>query len=112
MSRVMQLRVQVQACYQPDFQRAYPRLARHLSTLQPELAARQPSLYDLAKQLDHLLYIFDSTPLRTTLLPYRTRILALQREIEKDIADWQLARADARLYQLEDIFDEVERSLP
>jgi len=112
MSRVMQLRVEVKACYQPDFQSVYPRLAHHLSTLQPQLAARQPSLWELAGQLDHLLYLFDSTPLRTALLPHRAKILALHKEIEKNIADRQLAAADALLYRLEDIFDEVERDLP
>jgi len=112
MSRTMQLTVIVKPFYQPDLQAAYPRLARHLSYLQPDLVARNPSLYELAGRLDHLLYVFDTTPLRTVLLPHRTKILALHKEIEGQIAAWQMAKADALLYQLEDIFDDIEQQLP
>ncbi|MGQ9921596.1 MAG: hypothetical protein ACUVRZ_09760 [Desulfobacca sp.] len=112
MSRTMQLTVVVRPFYQPDFQAAFPRLARHLGHLQPDLAARNPSLYELAGRLDHLLYIFDGTPLRTVLLPQRAKILALHKEIEGQIASWRLAQADALLYQLEDIFDDIEQQLP
>ena len=112
MSRTMQLTVVVKPFYQPDFQAAYPRLARHLGYLQPDLVARNPSLFELAGRLDHLLYVFDTTPLRTALLPHRTRILALHKASEEQIADRRLAQADALLYQLEDIFDDIEQQVP
>lgn len=111
MSRVMQLRAVIEPAYQPDFAATYPKLARHLGYLKPDLVARQPTLYELASHLDKLLYEFDGTPLRTALLPYRTRILSLQKAIEQHLADWQLAKADALLYQLEDIFDDLEQQL-
>ncbi len=111
MSRTMQLTVVIKPFYQPDFQSAFPRLARHLGYLQPELVARNPTLYELATRLDHLLYEFDSTPLRDVLLPHRAQIRAVQKEIEQHIADRRLAQADALLYRLEDIFEDIERQL-
>ncbi len=111
MSRVMQLAVIIKPIYQPDFPASYPHLAKHLGFLRPDLVARNPSLYELAARLDHLLYEFDGTPLRQVLLPHRTQILALHREIEQQLADRRLAQADALLYRLEDIFDEIERQL-
>lgn len=111
MSRCMQLTVIVKPFYQPDFQAAFPNLARQLSYLNPALAAGNPSLYELAGRLDHLLYEFDGTPVREVLLPYRAKILALHKEIEDHIAGRRLSQADTLLYQLEDIFDDVERQL-
>lgn len=107
----MQLQVVVKPFYQPDFAGSYPRLARHLGYLRPDLVARNPTLYELASRLDHLLYEFDPSPWRTVLLPHRPKILALQKEIEQHLAAWRLSQADALLYRLEDIFDEIEQQL-
>lgn len=35
----------------------------------------------------------------------------LQKSIEENIADWNLAQADRLLYNLEDLFDEIESEL-
>ena len=35
----------------------------------------------------------------------------LYKNIEKNIADWNLAQADLLLYKLEDIFDKIEYEL-
>lgn len=111
MSRLMQLKVTVASHYQNDLADAYPNLARHLGFLDKGLTERNPSLYELAGRLDNLLYTYDGTPLREVLLRHRPQILELHKDIEKQIADWNLAQADKLLYRLEDIFDRIEEEL-
>lgn len=111
MSKNMQITVAVSPYYHQDLADTYPKLARHLGYLDLELVKRNPSLYDLAGHLDKLLYTFDSTQLREVLLPHREKLGLLHKSIEKEIADWNLAQADKLLYQLEDIFDDIERQL-
>jgi molecular chaperone GrpE (heat shock protein) len=111
MSKHMQIAVTVSPYYHQDLADAYPKLARHLEYLNPELVKRNPSLFELAGSLDKLLYEFDSTPLREVLLRHREILHQLHKSIEKDIADWNLAQADKLLYQLEDIFDDIEARL-
>lgn len=111
MSRHMQITVTVRPFYHQELQDDYPKLARHLGWLDRELVQQNPSLYELAGRLDNLLYAFDGTPVREVLLRHRPRLLALHKDIEKHIADWDLAQADRLLYQLEDIFDDIEVQL-
>ncbi len=111
MSKYMQLQVTVASHYQNDLGDRYPNLARRLKTLAPDLVQRNPSLYELAGQLDKLLYIFDGTPVREVLLRHREPIRHLHNNIAENIADWHLAQADRQLYQLEDIFDQIEGEL-
>jgi hypothetical protein len=111
MSKHMKISVTVSPYYHQDLGDAFPKLARHLGYLNPELVKGNPSLYELTGKLDKLLYEFDETPLRQALLKHRDKLLQLYKSIEKDIADWNLAPADKLLYQLEDIFDDVEAQL-
>ncbi|MEM5790316.1 MAG: hypothetical protein AAGU11_23595 [Syntrophobacteraceae bacterium] len=111
MSKRMQLTVSVRPYYQTDLEGTYPKLARHLGYLDPELVKGNPSLYDLAGQLDHLLYRYEGTPLRGVLLTRREKLLKTHKSIREHIADWNLARADQLLYVLEDIFDQIESEL-
>ena len=104
----MQLAVTVLPHYQNDLKDTYPNLARRLKTLAPDLVARNPSLYEIAGQLDKLLYKFDGTPLREVLLRHREGLRDLHKSVEENIANWNLAQADHLLYQLEDIFDGIE----
>jgi hypothetical protein len=111
MSKYMHLAVTVTPFYQEDFDETYPRLARQLGYLDAALVSSNPSLYALAGRLDQLLYAFDGTPLREVLLRHREKLQSLHKDIEKNIADWNLSQADRLLYKLEDIFDEVESQL-
>jgi hypothetical protein len=86
-------------------------LARHLGYLDQGLVQSNPSLYDLATRLDKLLYAYDGTQLREVLLRHRTKLQSLQKSIAEEIADWNLAQADKLLYQIEDIFEDIEAEL-
>jgi hypothetical protein len=111
MSTYMHLKITVLPVYQNNLEDVYPRLARRLRILMPELVERNPSLYEMARQWDKLLYVTDGTPLRDVLLRHRENIRSLQKSIEENIADWHLAQADQLLYKLEDIFDNIEDEL-
>ena len=111
MSKHMQLTVTVRPYYQKDLEGTYPNMARHLGYLDPELVRRDPSLYELAGELDRLLYRLDGTPLREALLRRREGLLKLHKQIKESLADWNLAQADKLLYALEDEFDDLEKEL-
>ena len=111
MSKSMHIKVTVLPYYQKDLEGAYPKLARYLRTLGSDLVEQNPSLYALAGQLDKILYRFDGTPFREVLLRHRENLRNLYKSIEENIADWNLAQADALLYKIEDIFDKIESEL-
>lgn len=111
MSKYMHLKVTVSPYYQNDLADTYPNLARRLKTLAPDLVERNPSLYEIAGQLDKLLYTFDGTPLRDVFLRHRENLKNLHKSIEVNIADWNLAQVDQLLYKIEDEFDRIETEL-
>ena len=111
MSKHMQLTVTVRPYYQAGLAGTYPKLARHLGYLAPDLVKGNPSLYELAGQLDQLLYRFEGTKLREVLLRHREGLLKNHKSIQESIADWNLAQADRLLYGIEDAFDEIESEL-
>ncbi len=111
MSKYMQITVTVRPFYQVELTETFPKLARHLGYLDQELVQSNPSLYDLAARLDKLLYTFDATRLREVLLRHREKLLSLQKTIAEALADWNLAQADKLLYQMEDIFEDIEAEL-
>jgi len=111
MSKYMQITVTVRPFYQVELKETFPKLARHLGILDPELVQSNPSLYDLAARLDKLLYAFDGTKLREVLLPHRDKLQSLQKSVAEAMADWNLAQADKLLYQMEDIFEDIEAEL-
>lgn len=111
MSKHMQLAITVRPYYQSDLEGSYPKLARHLGRLDANLVKQSPSLYELVGQLDQVLYRFEGTPFRKVLLSRREWLLTTHQNIQKNIADWNLARADQLLYALEDAFEEMELEL-
>jgi len=111
MSKYMQLTVTVRPYYQKDLQESYPKLARHLGYVDSNLPNRNPSLYELAGQLDKLLYQHDGTTLRKVFLRHSDKLRNLHKNIQDNIADWKLAQADKDLYSIEDIFDDIESEL-
>ncbi len=111
MSQHMQITVTIRPFYKKSFESTYPRLARHLAYQDPGLVEKNPSLYELAGQIDMLLYHYDGTPLRQVLLDQKEQLTQTFHAIEENIADRNLAEADKLLYTLEDIFDDIEYHL-
>lgn len=111
MSKYMQLTINVHPYYEKDIEGTYPKLTSNLRRLDSSLVSRNPSLYELAGQLDLLLYRFEGTQLREVLLRHKENLHNAYKNIEANIADWHLDQADKLLYTIEDIFDEIELEL-
>ena len=111
MSKYMQLAVSIKPYYPKDMTDTYRKLARHLGYLDADLTSSNPSPYALVGQLDQLLHRFEGTPLRGVLLRHREKLVKLYKEIQDNLANWNLAQADRLLYQVEDIFDQMESEL-
>uniref|UniRef100_A0A7V4G885 Uncharacterized protein n=1 Tax=Desulfobacca acetoxidans TaxID=60893 RepID=A0A7V4G885_9BACT len=111
MSRYMQLKVTVMPYYPRYLEETYPKTARYVKRSGSALPEPNPSLYDLAGQVDKLLYKLDGTPFREVLLRHREKLRTLHRHITEHIAEWRLAQADRLLYELEDEFDLLEAEL-
>ena len=111
MSRKMQLTVTVTPVYSKDLEGDYPNLARALEILDPQLVDASPSFYELAGQTDMLLYRHEGTRFSQVLARHKAALKDLYSKIQEQIADRNLARADELLYQMEDIFDEIESGL-
>ncbi len=107
----MQLTVAVNPYYQKNLEDTYPNVARWLKGLDRGLIDPNPSLYAIAAKLDKLLYAFDGTPFREVLLRHSDNLRNLHKEVERNIADWNLAQADQLLYKMEDLFDKIESEL-
>ena len=111
MSRKMQLTVKVTPVYRKDLEGDYPNLARALGILDPELVKASPSFYELAGQVDVLLYRHEGTQFSQALSLHKDALKDLHDRAQDRIADRDLAGADKLLYQMEDIFDEMESDL-
>ncbi len=112
MSKHMQLTVQVRPYYKKSLKADYPKIAQGLSYLHEAWIEEGPSLFDIVGRLDKLLYELEGNPpFREILLKYKDKLRNVHKEIQTHIADWDLARADKSLYQMEDVFDEIEWEL-
>jgi len=108
----MQMRVRILPYYKKGFKKAYPKIAHSLRHLDQPRLEDDPSLYDLVGKLDKLLYELEGNPPeRNVFLAKRKALFTLYEEVQKRIADRQLAQADQALYKMEDTFDEIEREL-
>ena len=111
MSQHMQIAVTIRPFYKKSFEKTYPRLARHLAYQDSALVQNIPSLYDLAGQIDMLLYQYDGTLLGQVLRDHKKQLKQTFHAIEENIAERNLADADKLLYTLEDTFDDIEYHL-
>ncbi len=112
MSRYMQLTVRIKPYYKKGLKEVYPGLAGNLSYLNKVLVEEGPSLFEIVRRLDKLLYDLEgNSPFKEILLKHRDKLRKLHKEIQAFIADWDLAKADQALYKIEDIFDEIEWEL-
>jgi hypothetical protein len=112
MSKTMQLTVQVHPYYKKGLKADYPEIAQGLSYIHEAWVEEGPSLFDIVGRLDKLLYELEGNPpFRKILLKHKDELHKLYMKVEEQIADWDLAKADKSLYQMEDIFDQIEWEL-
>jgi hypothetical protein len=112
MSKHMQLTISVRSYYKEGLKGNYPKIAQGLSYVHEPWVEEGPSLLDIVGRLDKLLYELEGNPtFRKILLKHKDDLHKLHKEVEEHIADWELAKADKVLYQMEDIFDQIEWEL-
>ncbi len=112
MSKYMQLKVRITPYYKKDMASDYPHIYSGLNYLNEAWLEKEPSFFDIVGKLDKLLYDLEGNPpFREILLKHQDELRNLHKEVEAHIADWELAKADKALYQMEDIFDKIEWEL-
>ena len=112
MSKHMQLTVKVRPYYKKELKGDYPKIAQGLSYIHEAWVEEGPSFFDIVGKLDKLLYELEGNPpFRKILLKHKDELHKLYMKVEEHIADWDLAKADKTLYQMEDIFDQIEWEL-
>jgi hypothetical protein len=112
MSKTMQLTVRIRPCYKKDMKSDYPKISQGLGYVDEAWVDEGPSFFDIVGRLDKLLYELEGNPpFRKVLLKHKDELRNLHKEVEEHIADWDLAKADKTLYQIEDVFDQIEWEL-
>ena len=112
MSKYMQMTVQICSYHKKGLEADYPKFAKALSFLDEKWAGQDLSLFDIAGRVDRLLYDAEGNrPFREILLKHKDNLRKLYKTVESHIADWNLAEADKTLYQIEDVFDQIEWEL-
>ena len=112
MSKTMQLTVRVRPYYKKDLKTDYPKISQGLGYVDEAWIEEGPSFFDIVGRLDKLLYELEGNPpFRKILLKHKDELRRLRKEVEEHIADWDLAKADKALYQMEDVFDQIEWEL-
>ena len=112
MSKYMQLTVRVRTYHKKGLEADYPKIAKALSFLDEKWTGEDLSLFDIAGRMDRLLYDAEGNPaFREILLKHKDNLRKLNKKAEAHIADWNLADADKVLYQIEDVFDQIEWEL-
>ena len=112
MSKTMQLTVRIRPYYKKDMKSDYPKISQGLGYVDEAWVDEGPSFFDIVGRLDKLLYALEgNAPFRKVLLKHKDELHNLHKEVEEHIADWDLAKADKMLYQIEDVFDQIEWEL-
>ncbi len=108
----MQIRVRVEPYWKPPLRREYPHLAAQIGAVDHDLIEAEPSLLTL---IEHLGRVHDSPGadprLREVLAARAPGLFDLRRRVEELIGEWRLGEADQVLYQIEDVFGEMDRDL-
>jgi hypothetical protein len=112
MSKYMQMKTRIHPYYTKRFRDAFPNIAVRLGRVDEAWIEAGPSLFDIVARLDKLLYELEGNPpFREILLGHKKALQRLYETVEENIGDWHLAKADKALYEMEDIFHEIEREL-
>lgn len=113
MSRVMQIRVRIEAYYNKDLDRDYPRLAALVRTVDPDLDGRKTALIDLAPMLVNLSQRSNLEPgVSEAINHHGQTIMDLTGQIRDAVGGWKLGEAEKLLGDLEDTYGLMEKELP
>ena len=113
MSRFMQIDIRLIPFFETPFEKCFPNLASFLRQRgYHELVEKEPALYHL---IDTLVTIAESpnTPPegKRILRPYVERLEPLKEQAREHLLARHLNELDQLLYQIEDVFEELEGAL-
>ncbi len=111
MSRFMQIRIQIEPVYHPELRAHFPRLAKTLDELGISTDPARTTLYHLIQELERALYRDMRPALRRAIEQHRPRLLSLHEAVEERLSIWQREGLDGLLYEIEDVFTDLERDL-
>lgn len=111
MSRFMQIRIEIEPVYHPDLRAHFPKLAKTLDGLGISTDPSRTTLYHLIREMERALYGEIRPALRRAIEHYRTRLLSLQEAVDERLATWKREGLDELLYQIEDVFADLEKDL-
>jgi hypothetical protein len=108
----MQIRVRIEPYWKPPLKQELPRLSALIAEVDYDLIEDEPSLLTL---IEHLGRVHDSPGadprLKEVLASRAPGLFELRRKVEELIGEWRLGEADRVLYQIEDVFGEMDRDL-
>ncbi|MGM0428571.1 MAG: hypothetical protein ACQEQ7_15205 [Thermodesulfobacteriota bacterium] len=113
MSRYMQIDIRLNPFFEKPFEKTFPNLAHFLRQRSyKELVEKDPSLYHLT---DPLVMIAESpnTPadIKERLRPYVMKLDSLKEQAREHLLARHLNELDRLLYQMEDVFEDLEGAL-
>jgi hypothetical protein len=113
MSKYMQIDVRLIPFYEKSFKKAFPKIAELLKEM--DYAApleKDISLYDLVDYLEDMTHTpHISRDLKGKLSQVLNRLVPLKEVARERLLSRRLNELDRSLYQMEDLFEELERSL-
>lgn len=112
MSRFQQIRVLVRPEYQKDMAHDFPCIYKQLRKLDNSLGGQNPALIDLVPMLVRLSLSGDSdSDVREIVNEYVGDLENLERQVQNNIAEWQLGSAEKHLNDMDDLFAQLEARL-
>ena len=108
----MQIRLNIEPVYHPDFKTEFPKLAEVLLSCGVDIDPSRTTLYDLIREIRKASHWEDVRPPVRRLFENHLRVLGpLENEVEEKLAAWRLEGLDALLYKIEDAFEDLEKDL-
>lgn len=113
MSKYMQIDIRLIPFYESPFEKRFPRLAILLRRMSYGSAVeKEISLYEMADILDAIVGNPDApSDIRNAVAPYAERIMESKEIARGHLLARRLNDLDQELYRMEDVFEDLERSL-
>lgn len=113
MSQYMQIDVRIVPFYEKPFEKKFPRIAALLrSASYAEAFEEEVSLYVLVDSLVSLSrHPMTSSAVKEKIRPYADRMVPVKRMARESLTSRKLNELDQFLYQIEDLFEDLESKL-
>lgn len=113
MSKYMQIDIRLVPFYETPFARQFPQVANLLKRVSyGEVVEKEISLYEMADVLDSIaVNPYTPSDIRSAMSPYVARLMGIKETARGHLLARRLNDLDQELYRMEDVFEDLERSL-